>query len=256
MIEKIKIAFAQPKWYLQPCLICLCFLLWFLIIPFIVGITLLVFYYIDSYSRNLKYGEFDKIDEKIKELNKNYTNRIANEEKKIKEKLNELNKNLKEKEEELLNKIKATEAKTSNLLKNIGELETEKENLENELSRLNSTLIIEYGNIQDYSNITSQEIKNQLSMLKLEQDSLVKENQAIIIIKTQTMLDKRTFNSNIKQIFRSFNNECNLIINSLTIKNIDTARNNMAKSFIALNKLYESDFVFPNKIKWVILKKL
>ena len=70
MFQKIKFAITEPenKWYLQTWFICICFATWFFIIPFFVAIALLIFHYINNYKRNLKYGTFNEIEEKIHNL--------------------------------------------------------------------------------------------------------------------------------------------------------------------------------------------
>ena len=100
MLNKLKIALSQPtKWYLQPYFISFCFALWFLIIPFFIGITLLIYYYIDNYNRNIKYGKLDEINEKINELDKAFATKtksfeaeLKTKEASIQERKNELDK--------------------------------------------------------------------------------------------------------------------------------------------------------------------
>ena len=163
---------------------------------------------------------------------------LANREKEIEELKNQIEelKNISKDS----NTLKDLEAK---FLSEIESLKHEKNILQKELDDLNKNITIEYGNIADYSNISSQEIKNQLNMLKLEQDNLVKNNMAVLVTIAQTSQNKKVISNNIRQLFRCFNNECNSIINNLTIKNIDSSRNKLYKSFTALNKLYELDFV-------------
>ena len=44
---------------------------------------------------------------------------------------------------------------------------------------------------------------------------------------------------NVKQILRSFNNECDNVIDKVKFNNIDSMRNRIIKSFEQLNKLNE-----------------
>lgn len=238
MFQKIKLAITEPekKWYLQTWFICLCFLLWLFIIPFFAGIILLIFHYINNYKRNIKYGKFDEIEKKIEELNISLKKKTEETDKKINE-LTELSKK----------KISDNESSISKLLQDIEKLRSEKNILEREINDLNKTLTIEYGNDNDYSNISSQEIKNKLNMLKLEQDNLIKNDSAILVTTSIDSKNKKIIDSNVKQLLRSFNTECNTIINNLTIKNIDSSRNKFEKTYTALNKLYELDYVQISK---------
>ncbi len=238
LLGKLKLAITKPekKWYLQTWFICLCFSFWMFILPLFFGIYFLIKHYMNNYHRNIKYGEFDKIDERIQELNTNIE-RIMQE---TNEEIEKMNKEKNTVSEVNQNSIKQLESK-------IVELKNEKKTLTDEINVLTKDLIIEYGNVADYSNIPSQEIKNELNMLKLKQDELVKNNKAILITTLQDSNNKKQLNSNIKQLLRSFNSECNSIINNLTIKNIDTSRSKFEKSYNILNKLYELDFVQISK---------
>ena len=234
MFEKLKLAIARPekKWYLQTWFLCLCFAFWFLIIPLIAGTILLIKHYINNYHRNIKYGEFDKIDEAIQHLN-------------------EMQESLKEQILDIDNQKQEASNNKEEIINNyedeIKKLKDEIKNLNDEIENLNKDLIVEYGKTDNYFDISSQEIKNKLNMLKLEQNELIKKDKAILVTTRTTPPNKKILNSNIKQLLRSYNNECDSIINNLTIKNIDTSRNKFEKSYIALNKLYELDFVQISK---------
>lgn len=238
IFQKIKLAITKPekKWYLQTWFLCICFALWIFIIPFFVGIVLLIKHYINNYHRNIKYGEFDKIDEKIQSLN----DEIILKTKELESQIEELNK-----EKNNTETIKQTSI--SHLENKILELKNEKDTLLKEIDNLNKNLTVDYGNVSDYLDIPSQEIKNKLNLLKLEQDSLVKEDKAILVTTLLDKNNKKIINNNIKQLLRSFNSECNTIIDNLTIKNIDASRAKVEKAYNALNKLYELDYVQISK---------
>jgi len=87
---------------------------------------------------------------------------------------------------------------------------------------------------------TSQELKNILSKYKLEEAELVKNNTAVDALIND---DKKFVNNQIRQILRSFNAECDLAILNVTLKNIDTMRNKILRSYETLNKIYKSDGV-------------
>lgn len=87
---------------------------------------------------------------------------------------------------------------------------------------------------------TSQELKNILSKYKLEEAELVKNNTAVDALIND---DKKFVNNQIRQILRSFNAECDLAISNVTLKNIDTMRSKILRSYETLNKIYKSDGV-------------
>lgn len=234
MLEKLKLAITKPekKWYLQTWFLCLCFAFWIFIIPGIAGIVLLIKHYENNYIRNIKYGEFDKIDDKIKDLDNQLQEKQDNLEIELEK--------LKKKQEESL---KSNNDKITQMLQQIEKLKSEKAELKKEIENLNTELVIEYTDISDYSNMTSQEIKNKLALLKLDIKDLIERNCAIMITTSNNYTNKRTISSNVKQLLRSFNTECQAIINDLSIKNIDSSRSKFEKSYNTLNKLYELDNV-------------
>lgn len=89
-------------------------------------------------------------------------------------------------------------------------------------------------------NITSNEIKNELSIVQLNEKEIIKNNKAVSI----TSSEKKTIaNKQAKQLLRAFNAEADYYTSNVTMKNVDTFRNKLAKSFENLNKLFEIDGV-------------
>ncbi|MFU2180749.1 DUF4041 domain-containing protein [Streptococcus pluranimalium] len=89
-------------------------------------------------------------------------------------------------------------------------------------------------------NITSNEIKNELSIIQLNEKEIIKNNKAVSI----TSSEKKTIaNKQAKQLLRAFNAEADYYTSNVTMKNVDTFRNKLAKSFENLNKLFEIDGV-------------
>ncbi len=89
-------------------------------------------------------------------------------------------------------------------------------------------------------NITSNEIKNELSLIQLNEKDLIKSGVAINSLgtKTKTEIAKQS-----KQLLRAFNAEADYYTSNVTVKNVDTYRNKLAKAFETLNKLFEVDGV-------------
>lgn len=112
--------------------------------------------------------------------------------------------------------------------------------LEDEYNSLQNKVIVEYINDKDYSNVTSQEIKNELAMLKLNEKDLLKNNDAYEIGKA-LLNNKKEMNSIIKQITKCFTAEITQILNSLTLNNIEQSRSKLIKSYETTNKAFELD---------------
>lgn len=89
-----------------------------------------------------------------------------------------------------------------------------------------------------YDSLTSEECKNTLSLLLQDEKELVKNNKAVDVFSS---FPKKQINNNVKQILRCFNAECENISLSVTVKNIDSLRNKITKSFDSLNHIFEAD---------------
>lgn len=128
--------------------------------------------------------------------------------------------------------------------------EEEIKNLKNEYNKLQIEVLVEYVDENDYSNVTSEDIKNQLVMLKLNEKELIKNDDAFQVDE-YFFENKKEINQVIKQIIKCFTAETNQILNNLTINNIDQSRNKMQKSFETTNNAFSSSHV---KIKDSYLK--
>lgn len=248
MIENntTKIKNKRP-FYIQTWFICLCFLLWIFIVPALAGIVLLILHYLDEKNRNIKYGKYDELEQKIQSFNtqiNDLDSKRNDKEKEFEYKTNQLIRNFENKTNELENQFKEKEKQYLEMQK---KLQIDKEELENELNLLHKDLIVESVNIDDYSDIPSEEIKNKLQLLKLEQDAIVKKDKAVTVTKAITNDNKKYINSNIKQILRSFNSECKGILDNISIKNIDTSRGKIQRSFETLNSIFKNDSVQISK---------
>ncbi|MGS5451623.1 DUF4041 domain-containing protein [Staphylococcus aureus] len=90
-------------------------------------------------------------------------------------------------------------------------------------------------------NITSKELKDKLSMLSLDEKDMVKNDEAI---NYSGYDEKKTYiNSQIKQILRAFNTECDYLFSSLNARNYENYHNKIVRSFETLNRIYKVDKV-------------
>lgn len=101
--------------------------------------------------------------------------------------------------------------------------------------------LVGFVNVDEYSGLKSDEVKNQLTMLRGEQDKLVKSDRALDI--KDIGLKKSELNSQKKQILRCFNAECKSLIEGVTVKNVDNVRAKIQRSYDAINKIFSVDGV-------------
>ena len=143
------------------------------------------------------------------------------------------------KAEQSVANLKKTEEETK---QKIFELRKEIRDLTNHLKHLNADVTAQIIDISDYENITSEECKNELAMLKNEYNELVKRDNAVNV---QEVFDgnKKQVTNNKRQILLCFNAECANIINSLTYKNSDTCRGKIQRAFENINKVFAVDGV-------------
>ncbi|MDY4510767.1 DUF4041 domain-containing protein [Streptococcus hyovaginalis] len=129
----------------------------------------------------------------------------------------------------------------------LSKIEQDLEEAKQELSELETTINQEADQalfvettVDFTDNITSNEIKNELSIIQLNEKEIIKNNKAVSI----TSSEKKTIaNKQAKQLLRAFNAEADYYTSNVTMKNVDTFRNKLAKSFENLNKLFEIDGV-------------
>lgn len=137
-------------------------------------------------------------------------------------------------------RISKKNTELNQLCSEISRIKKELENKKLEAENLEPLVTVANIDTEGLELATSQELKNILSKYKLEESELVKNNTAI---NTLFDSDKKFINNQIRQILRSFNAECDLAISNVTLKNIDTMRNKILRSYETLNKIYKSDGV-------------
>lgn len=219
----------MKKIYYQTWFICLLFAAWPLIIPAIAGIILLVKHYTTFYPFYKKYYEVEE-ERNWQEIE-----------------IQKIHDNAKIKEDDLTRHIGLLNYNIANKNREIKNLEQEKKNLEGQIEKLEGEIellekeaLCKQYSFSDYSGLTSEECKNKLAVLKGKEQAAIKNGDLVSIIKSGT---KREENDNAKQILRCFNTECDNALLNLSVKNIDSTRNKISKSFESLNKIFAVDGV-------------
>lgn len=120
-------------------------------------------------------------------------------------------------------------------------IESEINAIKEELKILNDKAIETYYYFSDYGNTTSQECLNQLSILKAKENELRRSEDDVDIFDDSEK--KKVVERTIRQMLRNFNSECDNILMNIKIKNIDSIRSKIIKSYETMNNLYSTDGV-------------
>lgn len=139
---------------------------------------------------------------------------------------------LQEENKTLLSKI--------NEVDSLNDLKSTLLSLKIEIRELSQEAVCSQYVYSDYDGLTSEECKNKLALLKTEEQAYIKNSNAVKLFGDSS---KRELNSNVKQILRCFNSECDNVLLNLSVKTIDSSRNKITKSFETLNKLFSVDGV-------------
>lgn len=209
-------------------------------------LTLLQYFFFKPYFD--KYGKCEDLENSISDLEKSKNTRVAQLENEYHIRSQQLENEYRIRSQQFRDDFfqKNTDfiEKEKELQESLNALNADLENAEQELSSLHSTLLIEHFNFSDYEGISSADCKTKLTLLKNDEQDLIKSGKAVQIQSNST---KRVINDNTKQILRCFNSECDNILMNLSVKNIDNMRNKVAKSFETLNKIFSVDGICLDK---------
>lgn len=139
---------------------------------------------------------------------------------------------------------KEHDRKIESLKSEIKILEIEKKKTQQELANYEKEYIEKVSDTRNYDNITSAELKNEISMLGIEEKELIKNDNALLIKSAET---KKIINSQAKQILRCFSAETENILSNLTMGNADTSRGKIIKTYETLNSIFAVDKIELSK---------
>lgn len=97
---------------------------------------------------------------------------------------------------------------------------------------------------RDYSDISSTQIKNELSILALQIKELIKRGKAVNF---SVPKNTKRINFLTTQILKVFNSDVDTAFNKLSHSNVDVIRGKMTKSFESTNKIFADDDVSITK---------
>ena len=235
--------------YCDSIVIALCFALWIFVVPPIIGIYLiwkqkkLYNKNFADYEKNLldysmKKAENELIHQSESEAHKRADEIINNAEKEASTLTTEAKKHANEIVNNAEKEANILVEKSEKLKGEIKILQSKKEEEHRELKEITSETMYELSKIDIDENVTSEEYKNKLHLMQLDEKNIVTNCEAVDIIRTG---DSKEQKADIKQILRRFNSECATIIASVTVKNIDSSRNKIMRTFDTINKIFITD---------------
>ena len=173
--------------------------------------------------------KMDQLSKREENVNKFYDSRVEEANLKYDEILKNAQEKCKKIEED-------TEKKVINLEANINKLQEEYKILNNDYTYEISKFTIE-------DNITSEEYKSKYNLSILREKTLTKIGAALDTVYQSNNHSVKEINSDEKQLLRCFNSEIAAILTSITIKDIDSSKKKIIRTFETLNKLFETDKV-------------
>lgn len=178
------------------------------------------------------------------------------------------NKALKNELEIIKSKLSPEQLKLIDLNKEISDLTKRKNQLEVDIEKLNKIIseknsqIIQlddeilfqnfslYKPLYDFA--TSEEYKDKLDEIRNKQKEIIKNKTAVTFNTNWTVngsksQGRKMTNDGIKQILRSFNNECENVIDRVKFNNFDSMKARIQKSYDTLNSLNSINQIHLNK---------
>lgn len=213
-----------------------------LIPPFIIlGVPVLILAFVLNKKSNAKYPQYSiKNIEEFEEKNKllGDIEQIKKQKENTVEEANKLKEQTEKEHEELIEKTeKEYEHLKESKIKEI-------EDLEKIIDDYSKELTVKYIDTRDYSDITSAQIKNEISLVNLKIKELIKSGKAVRISYSDS--NKRD-NNLTKQILKNFTSDANIILNKLTLSNVDSSRARIIRAFELTNKTFVDDCIKINK---------
>lgn len=176
-----------------------------------------------------------------------YMNSLLTPEMKQSRDLNSLICELENKKAALLNDISNIQQDISRRVSNINNLDNEINLRKEEIIELDEKILLQDFGLYTpvYNLMTSEAYKERLTLIRQKQKNMIKNDTACVYPTTFTLdgslsKGKKMMKDNVKQILRSFNNECDTVIDKVKFNNIESIRKKIQKSFNDLNRMNSS----------------
>lgn len=144
--------------------------------------------------------------------------------------------------DEISCKVTEKKQKLLQIEKEIKEKRKELFELEEELNTVHKQHDIMQTFVNNFEeDVTSQDLKNRLGMLTLNEKEMFKDGDAAVYYGYEDK--KKIVNAQLKQILRSFNTECDYMLSNVTAKNYESYHSRIIRAYETLNKIYSVDSV-------------
>lgn len=144
--------------------------------------------------------------------------------------------------DEISCKVTEKKQKLLQIEKEIKEKRKELFELEEELNTVHKQHDIMQTFVNNFDeDVTSQDLKNRLGMLTLNEKEMFKDGDAAVYYGCEDK--KKIVNAQLKQILRSFNTECDYMLSNVTAKNYESYHSRIIRAYETLNKIYSVDSV-------------
>lgn len=132
-------------------------------------------------------------------------------------------------------------ASLKELSRKVEKLKQEEKDYEAILKEKSNIVIAQETTVDFTDNITSNELKNTLSILQIKEKELIADGKACRSTSYDDDYKKREKQS--KKLLRAFNAETDYYLTNVRMNNVDTYRNKITNTFSTLNRLFSIDNV-------------
>ena len=152
--------------------------------------------------------------------------------------------NLEEKKARLEKNISVIEQDIGRRVANIQNLDSEIASRQAQVIELDDKILFQDFGLYTpmYNLANSEEYKDRLSVIRQRQKDMIKNDVACVYPANPTLdgsasKGRKMIKDNVRQILRSFNNECEAIIDKVKFNNIESIRKRIEKSYNDLNRM-------------------
>ena len=131
-------------------------------------------------------------------------------------------------------------ASLKKLSRKVEKLKQEEKDYEAILKEKSNIVIAQETTVDFTDNITSNELKNTLSILQIKEKELIADGKAC---RSTSYDDYKKREKQSKKLLRAFNAETDYYLTNVRMNNVDTYRNKITNTFSTLNRLFSIDNV-------------
>lgn len=131
-------------------------------------------------------------------------------------------------------------ASLKELSRKVEKLKQEEKDYEAILKEKSNIVIAQETTVDFTDNITSNELKNTLSILQIKEKELIADGKAC---RSTSYDDYKKREKQSKKLLRAFNAETDYYLTNVRMNNVDTYRNKITNTFSTLNRLFSIDNV-------------